>query len=204
MKNEYKFSISEVSNKTGISTSAINYYLRSNLITPPKKTSKTRALFSNKTIEELIEVKELKSKGMPIKMIKQSLKRKEEKSLNYKSFNGSIKQLSDELDINQNWIKELIKKGLISGKNQKNKAYYFDSLDIQLILNLKNLNKSGIPEEYLTRHNEYLELSRAEATFLLEHINFSNLDKNIIKSIHSDFEKIRNILRIKELNKLLD
>ncbi|MEC9450806.1 MAG: MerR family DNA-binding transcriptional regulator [Chloroflexota bacterium] len=39
MEKEYKFSISEVSEKTGISTSAINYYVRSNLITPPKKTA---------------------------------------------------------------------------------------------------------------------------------------------------------------------
>ena len=47
---EFKHSISEVSSKTGISSSAINYYIRSKLITPPKKTSKTRALFSEKTI----------------------------------------------------------------------------------------------------------------------------------------------------------
>ena len=73
MEKEYKFSISEVSSKTGISTSAINYYIRSNLITPPKKTAKTRAFFSQNTIDELFEVKELKSKGLPMKMIKQSL-----------------------------------------------------------------------------------------------------------------------------------
>ena len=54
---EFKHSISEVSSKTGISSSAINYYIRSKLITPPKKTSKTRALFSEQTINELLEIK---------------------------------------------------------------------------------------------------------------------------------------------------
>ena len=96
MEKEYKFSISEVSSKTGISTSAINYYIRSNLITPPKKTAKTRAFFSQNTIDELFEVKELKSKGLPMKMIKQSLD-KNKKIPKYTSFTGSIKKLSEEL-----------------------------------------------------------------------------------------------------------
>ena len=67
---DFKFSISEVSSRTGISSSAINYYVRSKVITPPKKTSKTRALFSEKTINELIEIKNLKAQGLPIKLIK--------------------------------------------------------------------------------------------------------------------------------------
>ena len=202
MEKEYKFSISEVSSKTGISTSAINYYIRSNLITPPKKTAKTRAFFSQNTIDELFEVKELKSKGLPMKMIKQSLD-KNKKIPKYTSFTGSIKKLSEELSMNQNWIKQIIKTGLITAKSTKKNIYFIDSLDIQLLNNLKKMNLSGIPEEYLIRHSEYKELSKAESAFLLEHINFSNLDKDSIKSIHSGFEKVRNILRIKELNKLL-
>ncbi len=202
MEKEYKFSISEVSSKTNISTSAINYYVRSNLITPPKKTAKTRAFFSQKTIDELIKVKELKSKGLPMKMIKQELN-KNKKAPKYTSFTGSIKKLSEELSMNQNWIKQIIKIGLVTAKSTKKNVYFIDSLDIQLLDNLKKMNSSGIPEEYLIRHSEYTELSKAESTFLLEHINFSNFDKDAIKSIHSGFEKVRNILRIKELNKLL-
>ena len=202
MEKEYKFSISEVSSKTNISTSAIKYYVRSNLITPPKKTAKTRAFFSKKTIDELIKVKELKSKGLPIKMIKQELN-KNKKAPKYTSFTGSIKKLSEELSMNQNWIKQIIKTGLVTAKSTEKNVYFIDSLDIQLLDNLKKMNSSGIPEEYLIRHSEYTELSKAESTFLLEHINFSNFDKDAIKSIHSGFEKVRNILRIKELNKLL-
>ena len=200
---EFKHSISEVSSKTGISSSAINYYIRSKLITPPKKTSKTRALFSDQTINELLEIKKLKSQGLPIKLIKSNLDKKENIS-KFDSFSGSLKEFSVKYSANENWVKELIKKNLLSPQKKNKKEFYFDNLDIQLLKNFQKLIEIGIPEEYLVRHNEYIELSKAEAFFLLEHINFSNLEKDNIKSVRSHFEYIKNIIRIKELNKLLD
>ena len=200
---EFKHSISEVSSKTGISSSAINYYIRSKLITPPKKTSKTRALFSEQTINELIEIKKLKSQGLPIKLIKSNLDKKENIS-KFDSFLGSVKEFSVKYSANENWVKELIKKNLLSPQKKNKKEFYFDNLDIQLLKNFQKLIEIGIPEEYLVRHNEYIELSKAEAFFLLEHINFSNLEKDNIKSVRSHFEQVKNIIRIKELNKLLD
>ena len=200
---EFKHSISEVSSKTGISSSAINYYIRSKLITPPKKTSKTRALFSEQTINELLEIKKLKSQGLPIKLIKSNLDKKENIS-KFDSFLGSLKEFSVKYSANENWVKELIKKNLLSPQKKNKKEFYFDNLDIQLLKNFQKLIEIGIPEEYLVRHNEYIELSKAEAFFLLEHINFSNLEKDNIKSVRSHFEQVKNIIRIKELNKLLD
>ena len=200
---EFKHSISEVSSKTGISSSAINYYIRSELITPPKKTSKTRALFSEQTINELLEIKKLKSQGLPIKLIKSNLDKKENIS-KFDSFLGSLKEFSVKYSANENWVKELIKKNLLSPQKKNKKEFYFDNLDIQLLKNFQKLIEIGIPEEYLVRHNEYIELSKAEAFFLLEHINFSNLEKDNIKSVRSHFEQVKNIIRIKELNKLLD
>ena len=200
---EFKHSISEVSSKTGISSSAINYYVRSKLITPPKKTSKTRALFSEQTINELLEIKKLKSQGLPIKLIKNNLVKKENIS-KFDSFTGSVKEFSVKYSANENWVKELIKKNLLNPKKKNKKIFYFDNLDIQLLRSFLKLIDIGIPEEYLVRHNEYIELSKAEAFFLLEHINFSNLEKDNIKSVRSHFEQVKNIIRIKELNKLLD
>jgi len=200
---EFKHSISEVSSKTGISSSAINYYIRSKLITPPKKTSKTRALFSEQTINELLEIKKLKSQGLPIKLIKSNLDKKENIS-KFDSFLGSLKEFSVKYSANENWVKELIKKNLLSPQKKSKNKFYFDNLDIQLLKNFQKLIEIGIPEEYLVRHNEYIELSKAEAFFLLEHINFSNLEKDNIKSVRSHFEQVKNIIRIKELNKLLD
>ena len=200
---EFKFSISEVSSRTGISSSAINYYVRSKLITPPKKTSKTRALFAEDTINELMEIKKLKSQGLPIKLIKNNLNKKENIA-KFDSFSGSLKEFSVKYSFKENWLKELIKKNIITPRNKNKNNLFFDNLDIQLIKNLYKLTEIGIPEEYLIRHSEYAELSKAEAFFLLEHINFSDLEKNNIKSIRNHFEQVRNIIRIKELNKLLD
>lgn len=200
---DFKFSISEVASRTGISSSAINYYVRSKIITPPKKTSKTRALFSEKTIDELIEIKNLKAQGIPIKLIKNNFDKKQNPS-NFESFAGTINELSNKYSVKENWIKELIKKKILTPKKKNKNVFIFDVLDIQLLSNLNKLTNLGMPEEYLIRHSEYNELSKAEAIFLLEHINFSNFEKDNIKSIRNNFEKVRDIIRIKELNKLLD
>ena len=200
---DFKFSISEVSSRTGISSSAINYYVRSKIITPPKKTSKTRALFSEKTIDELIEIKNLKAQGIPIKLIKNNFDKKQSSS-NFESFAGTLNELSKKYSIKENWIKELVKKKILTPQKKNKNIFTFDVLDIQLLSNLNKLTNLGMPEEYLIRHSEYNELSKAEAIFLLEHINFSNLEKDNIKLIRNNFEKVRDIIRIKELNKLLD
>ena len=200
---EFKFSISEVSSRTGISSSAINYYVRSKVITPPKKTSKTRALFSEKTIDELIEIKNLKAQGLPIKLIRNNFEKKDSTS-KISSFSGSLNELAKKYSIKENWIKELVKKKILSPQKKNKNVFLFDNLDIKLLVTMFKLTKLGMPEEYLIRHSEYMELSKAEAIFLLEHINFSDLEKDTIKSIRNDFEKVRDIIRIKELNKLLD
>ena len=42
--SENEYTISQVSNITGVSTSAINYYVRLNIIEPPKKTAKKKII----------------------------------------------------------------------------------------------------------------------------------------------------------------
>ena len=58
--SENEYTISQVSNITGVSTSAINYYVRLNIIEPPKKTAKTRSSFSNLHIEKSMRSKNYK------------------------------------------------------------------------------------------------------------------------------------------------
>ena len=203
MDKNYKFPISEVSKISNFSNSAINYYLRMGLITPPKKTSKTRALFSQKSINDLNEIKILKDQGMPIKMMKNVLKEKSQFEKKEK-LKGTIKELSSKLGISQNWLKQLLKKEIVTAKKGINNQYILDSIEVQLVASLKALNNLGVPEEYLVRHIDYKDLSKAEAVFLLEHINFSNLKREDIKNIKENYEKVRNIFRNKEFNKLLD
>ena len=71
--SENEYTISQVSKITGVSTSAINYYVRLNIIEPPKKTAKTRSSFSNLHIEKINEIKKLQNNGFPLKLIKKKL-----------------------------------------------------------------------------------------------------------------------------------
>tara|TARA_B110000438_G_scaffold263472_1_gene275477 strand:+ start:266 stop:925 length:660 start_codon:yes stop_codon:yes gene_type:complete len=204
MSINYRFSISEVSKISNFSNSAINYYIRMELITPPKKTSKTRALFSQKSIDELNKIRILKGQGMPIRMIKHNLKENSRNFEKQEKLEGTIKDVSSELGISQNWLKQLLKKGIITSNKSTNNQYILDPLEVQLVTYLKALNKLGVPEEYLVRHCDYKDLSEAEAIFLLEHINFSSLKKEDIKNIKDNYEKVRNIFRSKEFNNLLN
>ena len=69
-KNEY--SISEVGKLIGVSTSAINYYIRSNIIPAPKKVSKTRAVFFEEHIQKLKKNKNLKRSRISLKTNKKT------------------------------------------------------------------------------------------------------------------------------------
>ena len=204
MSIDYRFSISEVSKQSNFSNSAINYYIRMGLITPPKKTSKTRALFSQKSIDELNEIRILKDQGMPIRMIKHILKEKSQNFEKQEKLEGTVKDLSSKLGISQNWLKQLLKKRILTSNKSTKNQYILEPLEVQLITYLRALNKLGVPEEYLVRHSDYKDLSEAEAIFLLEHINFSSLKKDDIKNIKNNYEKVRNIFRSKEFNKLLN
>ena len=43
--NNSEYSIGEISKITGVSASAINYYVRSKILESPKKLSKTRSIY---------------------------------------------------------------------------------------------------------------------------------------------------------------
>ena len=72
-KNNSEYSIGEISKITGVSSSAINYYVRSKILESPKKISKTRSVFSENHIEKIKEIKSLKNEGFPLKLIKKRI-----------------------------------------------------------------------------------------------------------------------------------
>ncbi len=55
--------IGELSKKTGITTSAINFYTKKGLLNPPKKLNRTRALYPKSDIKKIKEIKQLKDKA---------------------------------------------------------------------------------------------------------------------------------------------
>jgi len=73
MNNEL-YQIGQLSKKTKLPISTINYYLNLKLIRPKKITKSGYRLFSDKTFETILKIEKLKNEYLPLGVIKQRLK----------------------------------------------------------------------------------------------------------------------------------
>ncbi len=177
--NENEYSISEVSKITGISTSAINYYVRLNILEPPKKISKTRSAFSKFHLEKINEIKKLQSSGFPLKLIKKKINTISSQIKEIYSVEEIIK-LSN---VSKLFYDDLLKNKLIKAPKNINGEEVHPNGLIKIIKSFKSLYDLGVSFETLKRHEEYKKLSEAEAYFLLEHFNDAKKIKmNLINS----------------------
>ena len=190
-KNEY--SISEVAKLIGVSTSAINYYIRSNIIPAPQKVSKTRAVFFEEHIQKLKKIKTLKEEGYPLKLIKKQINTSPLKT----GDKFTVSEILDKLDLSQSFYDDLLSKKLIKKPN-KVKGLNVHSLDdLNLINAYANLHKNGVSFTVLKRHLEYEKLSEAEAYLLIEHIEQAKSNKIYNqKEIVDNFDIIRKYFRM--------
>jgi len=195
-KNEY--SISQVSKITGVSTSAINYYIRLNILETPKKTSKTRATFSDFHIEKINEIKKLQNRGFPLKLIKKKINSiSSEIKENY-----SVEETINLANVSKLFYDDLLKNDLIKHPNKIDNDEMHPNGIIRIIKSYKTLNDLGVSFETLKRHDEYKKLSEAEAYFLLEHLNDAKKNKSDQNQfeIVDAFENIRNFYRMDFFN----
>jgi len=190
-KNEY--SISEVAKLIGVSTSAINYYIRSNIIPAPQKVSKTRAVFFEEHIQKLKKIKTLKEEGYPLKLIKKQTNTSPLKT----GDKFTVSEILDKLDLSQSFYDDLLSKKLIKKPN-KVKGLNVHSLDdLNLINAYAKLHKNGVSFTVLKRHLEYEKLSEAEAYLLIEHIEQAKSNKIYNqKEIVDNFDIIRKYFRM--------
>ena len=190
-KNEY--SISEVAKLIGVSTSAINYYIRSNIIPAPQKVSKTRAVFFEEHIQKLKKIKTLKEEGYPLKLIKKQINTNPLKT----GDKFTVSEILDKLDLSQSFYDDLLSKKLIKKPN-KVKGLNVHSLDdLNLINAYAKLHKNGVSFTVLKRHLEYEKLSEAEAYLLIEHIEQAKSNKIYNqKEIVDNFDIIRKYFRM--------
>ena len=65
--------LSEMAKKAGVSASTVYDYLRYGILPPPVRTSPTKSFFTQKHLERLYEVRTLRSKGLSINDIRDSL-----------------------------------------------------------------------------------------------------------------------------------
>jgi len=190
-KNEY--SISEVAKLIEVSTSAINYYIRSNIIPAPKKVSKTRAVFFEEHIQKLKKIKTLKEEGYPLKLIKKQINTNPLKT----GDKFTVSEILEKLDLSQSFYDDLLSKKLIKKPNEVKGLNVHSIDDLNLINAYANLHKNGVPFTVLKRHLEYEKLSEAEAYLLIEHIEQAKSNKTYNqKEIVDNFDIIRKYFRM--------
>lgn len=63
--------ISDLERITGINRSTIHYYLREELLSPPRRTGKTMAYYHAGHVEELMDIRRLQEEGYPLSLIKE-------------------------------------------------------------------------------------------------------------------------------------
>ena len=208
-------SIGKLSKITGLTTSAINFYIRNKVIPPPLKTSKTRALFPESSVELLKNIVKMRNEKIPLKMIKyilndssdQKSEKNKDDSQQQKIKSLAAKNLTEFLELTglEKFLFDVLVEKSIIKKPQKdnNNNIYFNYSEISLGKSIKELIDNGIPLEVIERHSEYEPLSEAEALFLLEHLkNSRSYNQETKEKIIGDFEIIRNIMRLNKLREL--
>ena len=196
--NDNDYSISEVSKITGVSTSAINYYIRLNILEPPKKVSKTRSIFSAFHLEKINEIKKLQNDGFPLKLIK----RKINTISSQIKENYTVEEIIKLSNVSKLFYKDLLDNKLIKSPKELDGENIYPIGIVKIIKSYKNLYDLGVSLETLKRHEEYKKLSEAEAYFLLEHLNDAKKNKDEFNQfeIVQAFENIRNFYRMDFFN----
>ncbi|MGA0274887.1 MAG: MerR family transcriptional regulator [Dehalococcoidia bacterium] len=214
---EEKILVGELSRRTGLSTAAINYYVRFGVLPQPEKVSKTRALYSVDYVRQIEEIKKLQSEGLNLAAIKQIVSG-DPGSRFSRSSSGS--QQSSDLPtgpipvddfvaasgLSREAYDRLIEAGLVRSPRRDpdgNPAH--DRRDLGAARGFARLLENGVSYEVLERHAEYEPLSKAEAVFLAEHLNSSRNSSADTAPVNvaNAFSTVRSYLRSLQLDEAM-
>ena len=209
-------SVGELSRRTGVTTATINYYVRIGVLPPPRKTSKTRALYPAHFEQTIIKIKELQAAGLNLKGIKQvvngdptsplaSAMPSEQPAPSQSSSAGpiSISDFLSQSGLDDDLYDNLISIGLIRRpRTGPDGAPAHDRRDLSAARAFARLTEAGIEYPLLERHTEYAPLSKAEALFLAEHLSSATHMTPATQPINlvSAFDAIRRYQRALELD----
>ena len=210
--------VGELSRRTGVTTATINYYVRIGVLPPPRKTSRTRALYPAEFERRINKIKELQAAGLNLKGIKQVVNGDPNSPLASAipedRSNGSSTQsapsgpisianfltlsgLDDDL-YNKLISTELLRRP----RTGPDGAPAHDRRDLAAARAFYRLTSSGIEYSLLERHTDYNPLSKAEALFLAEHLTSSTrrTSTNQPATLVAAFDSIRRYLRSLQLD----
>jgi len=210
--------VGELSKRTGVTTATINYYVRIGVLPPPRKTSRTRALYPADFESRINKIKALQAAGLNLKGIKQVVNGDPTSPLasaipddRSTAPSGqpvpagpiSIADFLTQSGLDDDLYDKLISAGLIRRpRTGPDGAPAHDRRDLAAARAFSRLTSSGIEYSLLERHTEYNPLSKAEALFLAEHLSSSTrrTSTNQPANLVAAFDSIRRYLRSLQLD----
>jgi DNA-binding transcriptional MerR regulator len=207
-----------------MTTAAINFYVREGLLPRPEKTSATRALYEESYVELIERIKDLKARGLPLRVIGRVLNEANPASAlgvagapdavgatgtsrtSRDSTPLDLDAFAEEIGLTVEQVRHALDLGLIdpSSGGRDERTMRFIGRDIIAGKALARLLNNGIGFDLLARHTaEFEPLTRAESHFMAEHLalarNSSVEDPNqSIREAASGFARLRDYLRIRK------
>ncbi len=207
--------VGELSRRTGVSTAAINYYVNIGLLPRPEKTGQTRALYPASHAKLIEHIKELKARGLPLRVIKKVLNSDDpafelgvsprtESSARRPRDPGPAEPVSRdrllrETGLTDGLLNRLTRAGLLSRPRRLNgQIGMFDRHDLAAARACAFLLQAGVDLETLERHAEFEPVARAEAHFLAEHLALTGTARSRddrSRNVEDAFAGLRRYLR---------
>ena len=216
---EPTISVGELSRRTGITTATINYYVRIGVLPPPRKTSKTRALYPANFENLISRIKQLQSAGLNLAGIKQVVNSDPGSPLAAVMASDqaaaspqpalaasgpiSVADFLKQGGLDRDLYDNLIASGLIRRpRTGPGGAPAHDRRDLAAARAYARLTSAGIQYPLLERHAEYETLSKAEALFLAEHLSSVSRHTPATQPVNlvAAFDAIRRYLRSLQLD----
>ena len=217
--DEAGISVGELSRRTGITTATINYYVRIGVLPPPRKTSKTRALYPAHFENLISRIKQLQGAGLNLMGIKQVVNGDPDSPLAAAMPSDTMAtasqaaqpgrgpiSITDFLELSgldNDLYENLVVAGLIRRpRTGPGGTPAHDRRDLAAARAYARLTSAGIQYPLLERHTEYDPLSKAEALFLAEHLSSASRRSPATQpaNLVAAFDAIRRYLRSLQLD----
>lgn len=165
--------VREVARRTGVTTAAVNFYVRKGLIPKPRKTARTRALYSERHVDLICRIRDLQAQGFPLRLISRILEERVPVTAAPTQKPGEtfdFQTLAAKTGLTASELERASRVGLIQRRPHVNRGRY-DAEDLAAALAVAHLRRLGVSFEILSRHaREFEPLTRAEAHFFAEHV----------------------------------
>lgn len=205
--------VGALSRRTGISTAAINFYVRRGLLPRPRKTGQTRAVYDDSYVDRIGRIRGLQQRGLPLRVIARVIDSPDpgaELGLSPRDRTRAERQpigiepFIAQTGLSREELARAAELGLLrpGPRTPRGGEPMFDARDVAAGKTLTRLLDSGAGFSLLERHAEYDPLTRAEAHFLAEHVAAAlkvDPSPRTINETAAAFARLRDYLRYREL-----